>query len=64
VKVGDLIRLNGDVGVVLTEPHLSADCEPGGEAYPNETYYLMDVFLPWGTETVATDECEGFYENR
>jgi hypothetical protein len=59
VQPGDLILdCEGQVGVILTEPRLSEDCTPYGEAYPNEEYYLIEVqFMNW-IETVATDEVE------
>jgi len=59
MKIGDLIvDRDGQLGLILTEPRLSEDCEPGGEAYPNEEYYLMDVQFPRYVESVATDEVE------
>ena len=59
MKIGDLIvDCDGQLGIILTEPRLSEDCEPGGEAYPNEEYYLMDVQFPKWVESVATDEVE------
>ena len=59
MKVGDLIvDSDGQLGLILTEPRLSEDCEPGGEAYPNEEYYLMDVQFATWIESVATDEVE------
>jgi len=59
MQVGDLIvDSDGQLGIILTEPRLSEDCEPGGEAYPNEEYYLMDVQFPRYVESVATDEVE------
>ena len=49
MKVGDLVEvLFEGVGIVMSEPELSADCLPGGEAYPHEHYYLLDVFYPHG----------------
>ena len=59
MKIGDLIvDRDGQLGLILTEPRLSEDCEPGGEAYPNEEYYLMDVQFATWIESVATDEVE------
>tara|TARA_Y100000310_G_scaffold272917_1_gene288154 strand:+ start:588 stop:791 length:204 start_codon:yes stop_codon:yes gene_type:complete len=59
MKIGDLIvDSDGQLGLILTEPRLSEDCEPGGEAYPNEEYYLMDVQFATWIESVATDEVE------
>ena len=59
MRPGDLIvDRDGQLGIVLTEPWLSEDCTPYGEAYPNEEYYLIEVqFMKW-IETVATDEVE------
>jgi len=59
VQVGDLIvDRDGQLGIILTEPRLSEDCEPGGEAYPNEEYYLMEVQFATWRESIATDEVE------
>ena len=59
MKIGDLIvDRDGQLGIILTEPRLSEDCEPGGEAYPNEEYYLMDVQFGTWRESIATDEVE------
>jgi len=59
MKPGDLILdKTGEVGLVLTEPWLSADCEPGGEAYPDEEYYLINVQFSRYVECLATDEVE------
>ena len=59
MKIGDLIvDRDGQLGLILTEPRLSEDCEPGGEAYPSEEYYLMDVQFATWRESVATDEVE------
>ena len=59
MQPGDLILdKTGEVGLILTEPRLSEDCEPGGEAYPNEEYYLMDVQFSRYVECLATDEVE------
>tara|TARA_Y100000310_G_C20132917_1_gene556689 strand:+ start:333 stop:533 length:201 start_codon:yes stop_codon:yes gene_type:complete len=49
VKVGDLVFVDGcEVGIVLSEPRLSEDCLPGGDAYPSEHYYLVDVLTQGG----------------
>jgi hypothetical protein len=49
MKIGDLVFVDGyEVGVVMSEPKLSEDCMPGGDAYPNETYYLISVLLQSG----------------
>jgi hypothetical protein len=57
MKVGDLVEvLFEGVGVVMTEPWLSADCLPGGEAYPHEHYYLVDVLYPHGIINTDCDD--------
>jgi len=59
MKIGDLIvDREGQLGIILTEPRLARDCEPEGEAYPNEEYYLIDVQFPRWVESLATDEVE------
>jgi hypothetical protein len=59
VKPGDLIvDRDGQLGIILTEPWLSEDCTPYGEAYPNEEYYLIEVQFATWREPVATDEVE------
>jgi len=59
VKIGDLIvDREGQLGVILTEPRLSEDCKPGGEAYMYEEYYLIDVQFATWIEPLATDEVE------
>ena len=59
MKIGDLVLTDdGELGIILTEPRLSEDCEPGGEAYPNEEYYVMNVQFGTWREEVATDEVE------
>ena len=59
MQPGDLIvDRDGQLGIILTEPRLSEDCMPGGEGYPNEEYYLIDVQFPTWIEPVATDEVE------
>ena len=59
MQPGDLILTrDGELGVILTEPRLSEDCEPGGEAWPEEKYYLIDVQFPTWIEPLATDEVE------
>ena len=56
MKVGDLIDvLFEGVGLVMAEPELSADCLPGGEAYPHEHYYLVDVLYPHG---LISSDCD------
>ena len=60
VMIGDLVAdQDGQMGIVLTEPELCADCEPGGEAYEEgDIYWLVDVQLPGYIERMATDEIE------
>ena len=49
MKVGDLVFVDGyEVGIVMSKPRLSEDCLPGGEAYPYEHYYLVDVLTQSG----------------
>tara|TARA_R110000851_G_scaffold29004_1_gene80410 strand:+ start:103 stop:306 length:204 start_codon:yes stop_codon:yes gene_type:complete len=50
MKVGDLVEVlyEHDLGLVMSEPELSKDCLPGGEAYPHEHYYLVDILYPHG----------------
>tara|TARA_Y100000593_G_scaffold19314_1_gene38471 strand:+ start:2390 stop:2596 length:207 start_codon:yes stop_codon:yes gene_type:complete len=53
MKVGDLVQdCDGAQALVLTEPRLSEDCMPGGDGWPNETYYTVDVLV---TETGCQD---------
>ena len=58
--IGDLVTgPDGQMGIVLTEPELCADCEPGGEAYEEgDIYWLVDVQLPGYIERMATDEIQ------
>jgi hypothetical protein len=49
MKVGDLVMADGcTAGIVMSEPRLSEDCLPGGDAYPNETYYYVSVLTQSG----------------
>ena len=71
MKVGDLVVSidNGvhyaeGIGVVMEPPRLSEDCFPGGEAYPDETYYIVKVLWPTGIEEVFEDDCEVVNESR
>ena len=59
-RIGDLVAdQDGQMGIVLTEPELCADCEPGGEAYEEcDIYWLVYVQLPGYIERMATDEIE------
>ena len=57
MKVGDLVEvMHEGIGLVITEPELSADCLPGGEAYPHEHYYLVDVLYPHGLISTDCDD--------
>jgi len=57
MKVGDLVDvLFEGVGLVMAEPELSADCLPGGEAYPHEHYYLVDVLYSHGLISTDCDD--------
>ena len=61
MKIGDLIvDPLGEAAILLSEPSLSEDCMPGGEGYPDETYYVVDVWLTeFGcVESWITDDCE------
>ena len=54
MKAGDLVEVlyEHDLGLVMSEPELSKDCLPGGDA-EYEHYYLLDVLFPRGL--VSTD---------
>ncbi len=63
MKIGDLVvDPLGETAILLSEPSLSEDCMPGGEGYPNETYYVVDVWLTkFGcVESWVTDDFEVF----
>jgi len=67
VQVGDLVlNPHGDMGILLSEPRLSEDCQPGGEHYPEYIYYIADVLLTeFGYKDVwITDDVEVISENR
>ena len=67
MHIGDLVLDPfGDTAILLSEPHLSEDCMPGGEGYPNETYYVADVLLTeFGCKDVwITDDVEVISEAR
>jgi hypothetical protein len=67
VKIGDLVLDPfGDTAILLSEPHLSEDCMPGGEYYPDATYYEATVFLTeFGCKDVwITDDVEVISEAR
>jgi len=60
MKIGDLVFVDGyEVGVVMSEPRLSEDCLPGGEAYPYEHYYLVEVVTQsGGSESYEEEDLE------
>ena len=67
MKIGDLVLDPfGDTAILLSEPCLSEDCMPGGEYYPDATYYEAVVFLTsFGCKDVwITDDVEVISENR
>lgn len=67
MQVGDLVlNPHGDMGILLSEPRLSEDCQPGGEHYPEYIYYIADVLLTeFGYKDVwITDDVEVISENR
>ena len=67
MRIGDLVLDPfGDTAILLSEPHLSEDCMPGGEYYPDATYYEATVFLTeFGCKDVwITDDVEVISENR
>ena len=66
MKVGDLIFVDGyEVGIVMSEPRLSEDCKPGGEAYPHEHYYLVEVApQSGGLESYDEEDVELISESR
>ena len=61
MKVGDLVRdyITATLGVILADPWLSADCLVGGDAWPEEEYYLTEVLFTNGTAlTIEVDDLE------
>ena len=66
MKVGDLVFVDGyEVGIVMSEPRLSEDCKPGGEAYPYEHYYLVEVVTQSGDlESYEEEDLEPVGEAR
>jgi hypothetical protein len=66
VKVGDLVFVDGyEVGVVMSEPRLSEDCKPGGDAWPHEWYYCVGVFTQSGVlEDYEEEDLEVINESR
>ena len=62
MKVGDLVKdFDGYLGVLLTNPSRSADCEGLMEG---DIYDVVDALMPWGIEQFATDELEVINESR
>ena len=66
MKIGDLVFVDGyEVGIVMSEPRLSEDCLPGGEAYPYEHYYLVEVVTQsGGLEKYEEEDLEPVGETR
>ena len=66
MKTGDLVFIDGyEIGVVISEARLSEDCKPGGEAYPYEHYYLVDVVSQsGGLESYEEEDLEVISESR
>ena len=61
MKVGDLIKdYDGYLGVIITEPRLSRDCEWTRQkgTMDGDIYEVVDALMPWGREQFATDELE------
>ena len=61
MKVGDLIKdYDGYVGVIITVPRLSRDCEWTRQkgTMDDDIYEVVDALMPWGREQFATDELE------
>ena len=58
MKIGDLVKdFDGYMGIILTTPRLSRDCERAG-LMDGDIYEVVDAVMPWGTEQFATDELE------
>ena len=56
MKVGNLVKdWEGYMGIVITNPRRSADCEGLMEG---DIYDVVHALMPWGTEQFATDELE------
>ena len=66
MKIGDLVFVDGyEVGIVMSEPRLSEDCKPGGEAYPYEHYYLVEVATQsGGLDSYEEEDLESIGETR
>jgi len=57
LKRGDLVLSAHDkvLGIVLTTPRVYMETQ-WVASRPVESYYLVDVYMPWGIESFATDE--------
>ena len=65
MKIGDLVLVNGsEVALVLSDPRMSEDCKPGGDAYPHEMYYLVTVLGQYGLEDWEEEDLEVINEAR
>ena len=68
MKIGDLVRAGylhpRNVGIIISDPRLSEDCKPGGDAYPNESYCLVEVSFGDETTDCFVDELEVISESR
>ena len=61
MKVGDLVKdWEGQIGIVVTSPRRSVDCDP----LDTDIYDVVDALMPWGMELFATDELEIVNESR
>jgi hypothetical protein len=61
MKAGDLIKdFDGYIGLLLTNPRLSRDCEGliSSHMMDGDIYEVVDALMPWGTEQFCTDELE------
>ena len=66
MNVGDLVlNPHGETAILLSEPRLSEDCEPGGQHYPEYMYYIADVLLTeFGCKDIwLTEDLEIIDEN-
>ncbi len=62
MKAGDLIKdFDGYIGLLLTNPRLSRDCEG---LMDGDIYEVVDALMPWGNEQFCTDELEVISESR
>ena len=62
MKVGDLVKdFDDHIGIVMTMPRLSRDCE---SMMDGDIYEVVDTLMPWGTEQFITDELELVNESR